>query len=182
MIVLAGASASGKTEVAKELAKKYGVVKVITTTTRNMRVGELDGRDYFFVTKEKFEKMIHEGRFVEYTLYNGNMYGSTRDQVAHNKCVVIDPAGLRAYVGLNDPTVVTFFLDSEEETRYKRMLQRGDKEEDAKKRIEHDRTAFRPENLADVDLHIDSETCSIEQVADCIYQKYIEILKSRNLK
>ncbi len=182
MIVLAGASASGKTEVAKELAKKFGIVKVITTTTRNMRVGEVNGRDYFFVSKEEFEKMIHEGKFVEYTLYNGNMYGSTIDQVAPNKCVVIDPAGLRAYVGLNDPGVVTFFLDSEEETRFKRMIARGDKEEDARKRIIHDRTAFKPDNLADVDLHIDSETCSIEEVTDCVYKKYIEILKNRGLK
>ena len=68
MIVLAGASASGKTEVAKELAKRYGITKVITTTTRNIRVGEVDGRDYFFVSKERFEEMINEGRFVEHTL------------------------------------------------------------------------------------------------------------------
>ena len=72
MIVLAGASASGKTEVAKELAKRYGITKVITTTTRNIRVGEVDGRDYFFVSKERFEEMINEGRFVEHTLYNEN--------------------------------------------------------------------------------------------------------------
>ena len=51
MIVLAGASASGKTEVAKLLAKKYGIVKIITTTTREKRVGEVDKRDYFFVSK-----------------------------------------------------------------------------------------------------------------------------------
>ena len=96
MIVLAGASASGKTEVAKELAKKYGITKVITTTTRKMRVGEVNGRDYFFVSKEEFEKMLMDNRFVEYTYYNDNLYGSTKDQIAPNKCVVIDPAGLRA--------------------------------------------------------------------------------------
>ena len=96
MIVLAGASASGKTEVAKELAKKYGITKVITTTTRNIRVGESNGKDYFFVSKERFEEMIKEGRFVEHTLYNGNYYGSTKDQIAPNKCVVIDPKGLKA--------------------------------------------------------------------------------------
>lgn len=182
MIVLAGASASGKTEVAKELAKKYGITKVITTTTRSMRINEVDGRDYFFVSKEKFELMIQEDRFVEYTFYNGNLYGSTKDQIAPSKCVVIDPAGLRAYVSLNDPNIVTFFLDSEEETRFKRMLLRGDKEEDAKKRIAHDRLAFKPENIADVDFHIDSENFNIEEVADRIYEEYIKILKQRNLK
>ena len=62
------------------------------------------------------------------------------------------------------------------------MLLRGDKEEDAKRRIEHDRTAFKPENIADVDLHINSETQNIEEVADNIYKRYLEILDSRNIK
>lgn len=182
MIVLAGASASGKTEVAKELAKKYGITKVITTTTRNMRVGEVNGRDYFFVSKERFLEMIKENRFVEYTTYNENLYGSTKDQIAPNKCVVIDPAGLKAYIALNDPNIVTFFLDSEEETRFRRMLLRGDKEEDAKRRILHDRTAFKPDNIADVDFHIDSETMNIEEVTDNIYKRYLEILAGRGIK
>ena len=181
MIVLAGASASGKTEVAKELAKKYGITKVITTTTRDMRVGEVDGRDYFFVSKEQFERMIRDDRFVEYTFYNNNLYGSTKDQISSNKCVVIDPAGLKAYLGLNDHNIVTFFLDANEETRYKRMLLRGDKEDVAKNRIEHDRLAFSPENIADVDFHIDSENFDVEKVADMVYEKYKEILKQRNL-
>ena len=182
MIVLAGASASGKTEVAKELAKKYGITKVITTTTRKMRVGEVDGRDYFFVSKERFLEMIEEGRFVEYTLYNENYYGSTKDQIAPNKCVVIDPAGLRAYIALNDPNIVTFFLDTEEEVRYQRMLQRGDKEEDAKRRIEHDRIAFKPDNIADVDYHVDSQKFNIEEVTNYVYKKYLSILENRQIK
>ena len=180
MIVLAGASASGKTEVAKELARKYGIVKVITTTTRNMRVGEVNGRDYFFVSKEQFEQMIQEGRFVEYTFYNNNLYGSTKDQISSNKVVVIDPAGLRAYIALHDPFIITFFLDSTEETRYKRMLLRGDKEEVAKNRILHDRQAFKPENSADVDFHIDSENYNVEEVADTVYQKYKETIEKRS--
>ena len=64
MIVLSGASASGKTEVAKMLSSKYGIVKVITTTTRDLRVGEVNGRDYFFVSKERFKEMIKEDCFV----------------------------------------------------------------------------------------------------------------------
>lgn len=182
MIVLAGASASGKTEVAKELAKRYGITKVITTTTRPMRVGEVDGRDYFFVTKEKFEQMLHADKFVEHTFYNDNLYGSTKDQIAPNRCVVIDPAGLRAYIALNDPKIITFFLDTDENIRYQRMLSRGDKEEDAKRRIAHDRLAFMPSNIADVDCHVDSQNFNVEEVTDYIYKKYLEILKTRGTK
>ncbi|MDY4848721.1 MAG: AAA family ATPase [Bacilli bacterium] len=179
MIILAGASASGKTEVAKELAKTYHIVKTITTTTRPMRVGEADGKDYFFVSKERFLEMIKEGRFVEYTIYNGNYYGSTKDQIASDKCVVIDPAGLRAYKKLNDKTIITFFLDAYEDTRYQRMLLRGDEVNKAKNRILNDREAFNPKLLEEADFHIDSEHQTVEEVAKIVYDLYTHELANR---
>lgn len=174
MIVLAGASASGKTEVAKMLAKKYGITKVITTTTRDKREGELDKRDYFFISKDEFERKIQDGDFVEYTFFNGNLYGSTKDQIANDKCVVIDPAGLRSYIALDDPRIVTFYLEADEETRRNRMISRGDSMDKINSRIEHDRIAFKKENIATVDYKIDSSSeHSVEEVADQIYQLYL---------
>lgn len=173
MIVLAGASASGKTEVAKALAKKYGIIKAITTTTREKRDGEVDGVDYFFVSKEKFLQMIKEDRFVEHTIYNGNYYGSTKDQIADNKCVVIDPAGLKAYISLNDKRIITFFLEAKEETRYQRMIARGDSIEKAQKRIANDKVAFCKENIPKVNYIVDSEYPNVDQVADYVYQIYM---------
>lgn len=174
MIVIAGASASGKTEVAKLLAKKYGITKIITTTTRPMRVNEVDKRDYFFVTKEEFERKIRAGDFVEYTLYNGQLYGSTKDQIADNKCVVIDPAGLRAYVALHDPNIMTFFLEADEDIRRARMVERGDDPVKIESRILHDREAFKKENIVKVDYVIDSSKLhSVENVTDEIYKLYI---------
>lgn len=179
MIVLAGASASGKTEVAKMLYTKYGIVKVITTTTRDMRCGEKNGRDYFFASKEEFLKMIDEGRFVEYTHYNNQLYGSTKDQIAANKCIVVDPAGLKAYIALNHKDIITFFLDSTEETRRERMILRGDDEEKIKSRLIHDREAFKKESIPEVDFHINSETQNVEEVADEVYRIYQEFLSKR---
>jgi len=182
MIVLSGASASGKTEVAKVLAAKYGIVKMITTTTRPIRINEVDGRDYFFVTKERFLEMIKQNLFVEYTNYNNNLYGSTKDQIKNDRCVVIDPTGLKAYIALNEPSIVTFFLESTEETRYQRMLLRGDKKEDAEARILNDRNVFTKENLSKVDYVIDSEHPTIEELAKEIVNKYEEALKNRGVK
>ena len=176
MIVLSGASASGKTEAAKMLMAKYGIQKAITTTTRPMRVHEVDGRDYFFVSKEKFDQLIKEDKFVEYTNYNGNYYGSTKDQIANDRVVVIDLEGLKSYSRLNDKRIVTFYLSTCEEIRYKRMLERGDKEEDAKRRIENDRRVFDNNQIPDVDYKIDSENRSIEEVADLVYQLYTKHL------
>jgi len=174
MIVLSGASASGKTEVAKMLAQKYGIVKVITTTTRDMRIHEVNGRDYFFVSNDEFNKMIKDDKFVEYTKYNDKSYGSTKDQIDHNKCIVVDLVGLKAYIGLKDKEIVSFFLEALEETRFKRMIERGDDLEKAKSRIAHDRIAFNPNNIPKVDYVVESESSNVEEVADKIYKLYIE--------
>jgi guanylate kinase len=178
MIVLSGASASGKTEAAKMLMAKYGIRKAITTTTRSMRIHEQNGRDYFFVTKEQFNQLIKEDKFVEYTLYNGNYYGSTKDQIANDRVVVIDLEGLKSYSALNDERIVTFYLSTCEEIRYKRMLERGDKKEDAIKRIENDRKVFDDGQIPTVNYQIDSEQRSIEEVADLIYELYQKHIKT----
>ena len=178
MIVLSGASASGKTEAAKMLTQKYGIVKAITTTTRRMRCNEVNGRDYFFVSKDRFEEMIREDLFVEHTLYNGNYYGSTKDQIADNKSVVIDLEGLKSYSALNDKRIVTFYLSTSEDVRYRRMLERGDKEEDAKRRLENDRKIFAAQNIPNVNYRIDSENKTIEQVADEVYRLYCKKMKA----
>ena len=90
MIILVGASASGKTVVAKDLAARYGYTKAITHTTRPKREGEINGVDYFFVTKKEFLDMESRGEFVETTWYNGNFYGCSKAQVADDKCVVVE--------------------------------------------------------------------------------------------
>ena len=61
MILLIGASASGKTEVAKVLLSKFGMKKAITHTSRPIRPSEVDGVDYHFVTKETFQRLWDEG-------------------------------------------------------------------------------------------------------------------------
>ena len=180
MIVLSGASASGKTEAAKMLMAKYGIMKAITTTTRSRRCNEKNGRDYFFVSIEEFQKMIEDDRFVEHTLYNGNYYGSTKDQIADNRSVVIDLEGLKSYSALTNDRIVTFYLKTSEDVLFKRMLERGDKEEDAHRRIINDRVIFADDQIPKVDFRIDSENKTIEQVADEIYRLYWKKLKANS--
>lgn len=178
MLVISGASASGKTEVARVITRKYGLKKVITVTTRDKRVGEQDGIDYFFVTKEQFEKMIKNDELVEYISYNNNYYGSKKDQITDDRILVIDAEGLKSYISLNISSIITFALISDYETREKRMIARGDKLEDIKKRLESDTIRFSKENLQGVDFFIENENKTLEELADDIYLKYQQKLKS----
>jgi len=181
MILLTGASASGKTEVARMLRSRYGIVKAITHTTRSPRVGEKNGVDYFFVSEKDFLAGFERGEFVEKTLYNGHYYGCSKKEVAENKCIVVDPHGLRSFLALKDPSVVTFYLEASEATREKRMIHRGDKKEDIEKRLLNDRVDFAPSAIAPTDFHIVTDDKTLEQIAQDVYSKYQSTLKARKL-
>ena len=172
MIILVGASASGKTEIAKCLAANYGIKKAITHTSREKRDGEKDGVDYFFVPEAIFLQMKSRYSFVETTFYNGHYYGCSKDQVADDKCVVVDPNGLKSFKALKSKRVISFLLRADEETRIERMRKRGDKEEDITKRIENDKTTFDPANIPQVDFIIDTDSRSVEAITKQIYALY----------
>lgn len=174
MIILCGASASGKTVTALELQRKFSLTKAITTTTREKRIGETDGVEYFFISKEEFEKRLKEGRFVEYSVYNNNYYGCGIDQVADDKVVVLDPNGLHSFQKLKSKNVVTFLLICDEKTRKARMESRGDKEDSIKERIKNDVVDFSLEKIGKVDFIINTQNRTIEDISDEIYNRYIE--------
>ena len=83
LIVVSGFSGSGKGTLMKELLSRYPDTYAlsISATTRAPREGEADGREYFFVTKDEFEKMIAKDELIEYARYVENYYGTPRSYV-----------------------------------------------------------------------------------------------------
>ena len=95
LIVVSGFSGAGKGTLMKQLLSRYdNYVLSISMTTRNPRVGEEDGREYFFVTKEKFEQTIAQDGLVEYACYCDNYYGTPKayveQQLAEGKDVILE--------------------------------------------------------------------------------------------
>ena len=79
LVVVSGFSGAGKGTLMKELLKRYDNYALsISATTRSPREGELDGREYFFVDKDRFQQMIAEGELIEYAQYVNNYYGPPR--------------------------------------------------------------------------------------------------------
>lgn len=182
MILLVGASASGKTALSLLLRKEYALSKAITHTTRSPREGERDGVDYFFVTEEEFDALQKNDGFVETTLYNNHHYGSSKSQVEDDKVLIVDPNGLSAYKRLRNPSVVAFFLDTTEETRKTRMIERKDKPEDINRRLENDRKVFASNEVSGCDYFIVNDGRDLKDIADEVYSKYIQTLKNRGIK
>ena len=95
LVVVSGFAGTGKGTVMKELLGRYDSYALsISATTRNPRPGEVDGREYFFKTKEEFEQMIANNEFVEHACYVGNYYGTPKkyvqEQLAAGKDVILE--------------------------------------------------------------------------------------------
>lgn len=172
MIVLVGPSASGKTEAAKLLYSIYGIKKVITHTTRPMRIGEKDDVDYHFVSKEEFLKLKEKNYFIETTLYNGNYYGTSKSEVSDNKVLIVDPNGVKSILSLNDPRIIIFRLNADSTTRFNRMIIRGDSIENIEQRISKDKDVFSEDALSFKSINIDTEKMTLLEIAKFIYETY----------
>ena len=94
IVVLSGFSGAGKGTIKKKLIEKYPYVESISWTTREPRVGERDGVDYFFHTQEEFDNLIKDNGFAEYARYVGKSYGSPKkfieEQTSAGKNVILE--------------------------------------------------------------------------------------------
>lgn len=93
LVIISGPSGSGKGTVVKKLDKeKYALS--ISMTTRTPRKGEIDGKDYFFTTKDEFNKIKDDDGFLEHAEFVGNLYGTPKSyvlkQIENGKNVILE--------------------------------------------------------------------------------------------
>ena len=82
LLVLSGPSGVGKTSIVHELLQRFDGVFSVSATTRQAGPGEVDGRDYQFITESEFQNMINEERFLEYAqVFSRSWYGSPREPI-----------------------------------------------------------------------------------------------------
>jgi len=94
-VIISGPTGCGKTTICKKLIEKNNdFFYSISCTTRKKRENEIDGKDYYFITKEEFEKMIKEDKFLEYAKIYNEYYGTPKEPVFENlkngKIVIMD--------------------------------------------------------------------------------------------
>ena len=82
LFVVSGAAGTGKDSVVSALRKAHPEIeKTVSATTRSPRPGEQEGVDYYYRTKEQFQQLIDQDEVVEHNFFNGNYYGTLKEEV-----------------------------------------------------------------------------------------------------
>lgn len=161
IIVLVGPSGSGKTTIGEELTRR-GIPKLVTTTTRSPRLGEEDGKDYYFRDTSDF----HPDDFVEQTLYNHQVYGLTKSEVdsALNKTdcvhVSLDKNGAQAVKDAYPKEAMLVFVYVPLGEMKKRMQMRGDSEEKIQERVRFSKETDELQPVEGADLIVENKSVS----------------------
>ena len=145
IVVISGPSGVGKGTICKELVKKLDNAHLsVSVTTRPKSEKETEGKDYWFVSKEEFQRKIEKGLLLEYAKVFDNFYGTPKDKVdeaiAAGKVVIleIDVQGGRQIKSAYPDTVMVFIVAPTQKALAERLYGRGREDgEAAEQRLDH---------------------------------------------
>lgn len=176
LILFSGPSGVGKDTVLDVvLNKNKDLQKSISLTTRDIRENETDGKDYYFISSEDFEKMIAQGEVLEYAQYGSNLYGTPKGPVdkwlSEGKTVVlkIEVQGAENIKKLYPDSVGIFLLPPSMEVLESRLRSRGtEDEDDVKKRLEIAQDEMRKSKMYDYFVINEDIDCASDDVLTII--------------
>jgi guanylate kinase len=134
LFVFSGPSGAGKSTVCRALLNSVPDVSFsISHTTRQARADEVDGRDYFFINEDEFERLAREGKFAEYATVYGHRYGTSRDQLEEkltqgDVLLDVDVQGARQIKPLYPAAISVFILPPSLEELRARLNERSQNE------------------------------------------------------
>lgn len=181
LIVISAPGGVGKDSVIRGLlAMLPDCVRNITTTSRPMRLGEVDGRDYYFLTAEQFKEKIDHGDFIEYNLFTGNYYGTERarlNTLLSEHRIVITQADINGKKSLDHehiPHFAIFLLPDNLEVLRGRLEKRGSM---TTAQI-NERLAIAHDEIQSASLY-DLQTVNVEGKLDETIEKLAKIITER---
>ncbi len=138
LIVISAPSGTGKTTICKEIIKRVKNIKYsVSTTTRPIRKGEIDGKDYFFVTTEEFKNLIKRDFFVEWEKVYNHYYGTSKkfinDTISRGiNCLLdIDVKGSKVLMDKYPDGIFIFLIPPSLDELRRRLLMRNTENKDA---------------------------------------------------
>lgn len=155
IICLLGRSGTGKSTIEQKL-QEIGYSRIISYTSRPIRPGEQNGREYHFVSSDEFEGLIKNNILMEYTRYSDHYYGAPKPVGSINYVVVVELQGYLRIKKIYGNQAIGVYLDISDEELERRLNKRNDTDSKERiKRAKEDATIFK--GIKDkVDLVIDA--------------------------
>lgn len=177
LIVLTGPSGVGKGTLLQSLLKRHSELYLSTSvTTRTPRLGEVNGKDYDFVSRLEFERMVEAGELLEWAEFTGNCYGTPRrpveDQVRQGKWVVleIELEGARQIRQTFPEAFRIFILPPSMPELEFRIRNRGTETEDAiARRLERAKAEVKAANEFDMQVVNDDLEKTLGRIEDALF-------------
>ena len=171
MLALIGKSGSGKTTIEDTLIREHGFKRAISHTSREKRVNDVEGVNYYFVSKAEMERLWETGELVERVDYLDNIYGFVESECKPDRVVAVLPDGLKQLNRRKDLNIFSVYLDVSYDVRKERMSGRGDSDENVEKRLKNDDEVFAGVESM-VDLVINNNDKTIEEIVNIILKEY----------
>lgn len=134
VLTITGPSASGKSTLERKLVETGVFERAISTTTRPMRDGEKNGREYYFVSRSMFNRLAARGAFVEYKEFGGHFYGVTSKELTkgfakgHATILVVEPNGakrIKVYGRERGWAITSLFMSHDPKELVSRFIMRS---------------------------------------------------------
>lgn len=178
LIVISGPSGVGKTTICHALRGRGRIVRSVSATTRAPRPGEVDGRDYFFMTRKAFEAKRDAHGFLEWAEYAGNLYGTPRDFVeqqlreGNHPLLEIEVKGVEQLRGMKISGIYVFIAPPSVDDLRKRLEGRGNMPKDViERRIKVAEEELKKKDLYDVVVVNDTIDRALAEVLDVLDKK-----------
>ena len=181
LVVISGPSGVGKGTLAKLLVQKNENISLsISCTTRAPREGEVDGREYFFITKDEFKDKISQGGFLEYSEHFENFYGTPRafvEQSLKKGDVLLEidvNGGLEVKKNFNDAVLIMLTPPSKEEIKNRLLKRSTESEEKINLRMQRIDYELSKVSLYDYSVVNDELERALEEVQNIIKKEKIK--------
>lgn len=190
LLVLSGPSGCGKGTVSKALMEKRNdIIFSVSVTTRKPRLGEENGKNYYFVSEKEFDEMVKDNKFLEYALVHNNYYGTPKDfvldQIEKGEIVLleIDVQGALQIKKNCKDAVFIFLLPPTMDELKNRIVKRGtESEEDINTRFEN---AFKElDFVGEYDFFVvnDKIEKAVEDIEAIIHAEKLRVKRQKDIK
>ena len=169
--IITGPSGVGKNTIIEAMSTDLDFYFSVSHTTRPQRESEVDGKDYHFVTEDKFKSLVDENLMIEYEQYGGFYYGTSKKEILKESNIILldlEVNGATKLLSENDD-FIGIFIDIDDNELVKRLKNRGHDENFIDKRMQL--ASIQREKKSQYQYHVDNVDIksSVNQILDIIY-------------